>query len=471
MPAPRRSDGRPHPLFWVVAAFLLLVTFTGGSSRIDVPGLLVLRPVAILMCALAFLTLRRDHLVGRTWLFGGFAVMAILIVLHLIPLPPGVWKMLPGRHEIGQSDALSGLAGQWRPLTLTPINALHSLVSLAVPLAVLLLASQLDRADLFRLLPLVIVIGAVSGLFGLLQAIGSQSRLLDPYGTAADGGAGGLFANRNHAALLLAILFPMLAAWVRAGNGDSARYGLRVWGALAMAAVLCPLVLVTGSRSGLLLSLVGLTGAATIIAFGGIAGSIPRARRRALLIAAGTIFGLLVLGFVTIYFARAEAVMRLFASSTIHDPRLDNWAVSRILLMKYLPFGSGSGSFVEVYQIIEPGAQISPTYRNHAHNDILEIGITFGAVGLGLVLAGVVAYLRRTVPLWIGTRLHDRATTVARMASIALAMMVMASLTDYPLRTPIMMSVFALCCLWLVEPDRVRAGTGTGTSTSSEAMS
>ncbi|MBD8552707.1 O-antigen ligase family protein [Sphingomonas sp. CFBP 8764] len=458
MPAPRRSVGKPHPLFWITVAFLALVAVTGGSSRVDVPGLLVLRPVAMLACALAFLTLRRDQMIGRTWLFVGFSAMVVLILVHLIPLPPGVWQALPGRQEIAQSDALSGLVGPWRPLTLTPINAWQGLVSLAVPLAVLSLASQLDRTDLFRLVPLVIVIGAASGLFGLLQAIGSQSRLLDPYGTAADGGAGGLFANRNHAALLLAVLFPMLAAWVRTGSGQPRQYKMRVWGALALAAVLCPLILVTGSRTGLLLSLIGMAGAVAILVCGGVAGSILRTRRRTLAITAVTIVGLLVLGFVTFYFARAEAIIRLFDKSTIHDPRFDNWSVSKMLLMKYLPFGAGAGSFVEVYQIIEPSTQISPTYRNHAHNDILEIGITFGVAGLGLLLAGALAYLWRTVRLWISAYSDDRTTTIARMASIVLAMMVMASLTDYPLRTPTMMSVFALCCLWLLEPGRVRAG-------------
>lgn len=226
-----------------------------------------------------------------------------------------------------------------------------------------------------------------------------------------------------------------------------------------MAAVLCPLILVTGSRSGLLLALFGLAGAGLILVRGGIGGSIPRARRRALSIAAIAIGGLLVLGFATFYFARAEAIERLFAKSTIYDPRLDNWSVSRVLLMKYLPFGSGASSFVEAYQIIEPGAQISPTYRNHAHNDVLEIGITLGVAGLALVMAGLLAYLRCTVPLWIGPRADGRGTTMARVASIALAMMAMASLTDYPLRTPIMMSVFALCCLWLIEPLRARAET------------
>lgn len=454
MPAFRRSYGPPHPLFWVTAAFLAVVTFTGGSSRIDVPGLLLLRPAAVLVCALALLTLRGNHLAGRGWLFAGFAGMVALILLQLIPLPPALWQALPGRQEIMRSDALAGIAGQWRPFTLTPINALHSLVSLAVPLAVLLLASQLDRTDLFRLVPVVIAVGVLSGLFGLLQAIGTQSRLLDPYGNGVDGGAGGLFANRNHAALLLATLFPMLAAWVQTSSGDPSRHAVRVWGALAVAAVLCPLILVTGSRSGLLLALFGLAGAGLIIAYGGFSKAIPRVRRRALLIAAALVGGLLVLGFVTFYFARAEAIVRLFDRATIHDPRLDSWPVSKALLMKYLPVGAGAGSFVEIYQIIEPNAQISPTYWNHAHNDFLETGITFGLAGLGLIAVGALGYLWRTVPLWIGARARDRTTTIARMASIALAMMALASLTDYPLRTPVLLSVFALCCLWLIEPGR-----------------
>jgi hypothetical protein len=191
---------------------------------------------------------------------------------------------------------------------------LHSLVSLAVPLAVLLLASQLDRADLFRLVPVLIAIGAVSGLVGLLQAIGTHSRLLDPYGSGVDGGAGGLFANRNHAALMLAMLFPMLAAWLRAERGDAARYKFKVWGALTMAAVLCPLILVTGSRSGLLLAGFGLISATVILGHGGSAGTRLPAPRHALKIVAALV-GLIILGAATVYFSRAEAVVRLFDSA------------------------------------------------------------------------------------------------------------------------------------------------------------
>lgn len=459
MAASRESNNRRQYPFWLIVAFLVLVAFTGGSSRIDVPELLVLRPAAMLACAVALVTFNRIHLTGRKWLSAGFVTLVALILLHLLPLPPAVWHALPGRQDIVRSDALVGLAQQWRPITLTPLNAVHSLVSLAVPLAVLLLAAQLNRNNLLRLLPVAIAIGALSGLVGLLQAIGTQGRLLDPYNLGFERGAGGLFANRNHAALMLAMMFPMLAAWVKTESGNPSRHRIKAWGAMIGAAILCPLILVTGSRSGLFLGTVGLISAALIVGNGGSERAIARARPRTLMIAAGVFVGVVVLGLITFYFARAEAVVRLFDTATMQDARFESWPVSKALMIKYLPIGAGAGSFVEAYQIIEPDSQLNPFYWNHAHNDFLETAITFGIPGLGLLAAAGFFFGRRSLALWFGTKVRDRATITARMASVLIAMMAMASVTDYPVRTPIIMSFLALCCLWLVEPGRAQIST------------
>jgi uncharacterized membrane protein YbaN (DUF454 family) len=77
--------------------------------------------------------------------------------------------------------------------------------------------------------------------------------------------------------------------------------------------------------------------------------------------------------------------------------------------------------------------------------------------GIALIAVAALAYLRRSVRLWKEARARDRDVKIARMASVVIALMALASLTDYPVRTPIMMSVLALCCLWLVEPGRDRA--------------
>ena len=54
---------------------------------------------------------------------------------------------------------------------------------------------------------------------------------------------------------------------------------------------------------------------------------------------------------------------------------------------------------------------------------------------------------------------EESEATIARMASVMILMMGLASLTDYPVRTPMMMTVLAICCLWLVEPGRNRANS------------
>ncbi|RYF06717.1 MAG: hypothetical protein EOO77_26515, partial [Oxalobacteraceae bacterium] len=80
-------------------AFLFLVTFTGGASRIDTQSLVILKPVAVVACAFALITLRPSHIVPYKWLFVGFGFVFLLSFVQLIPLPPLIWQSLPGRED------------------------------------------------------------------------------------------------------------------------------------------------------------------------------------------------------------------------------------------------------------------------------------------------------------------------------------------------------------------------------------
>ena len=141
-----------------------------------------------------------------------FAVaIACLIAVHLVPLPPAVWQALPGRELVAANDRLAGLNGVWRPFSLAPGTTWNALYSLLVPFAVLLCGIQLDRDHLLRLVPVILAIGALSGLIGILQVIGDASGPLYFYRITNGDSAVGLFSNRNHHAIFLAALFPMLA--------------------------------------------------------------------------------------------------------------------------------------------------------------------------------------------------------------------------------------------------------------------
>jgi O-antigen ligase len=414
--------------------------------------------MSVIFCAVALLTLRREHLIGRGWLFAGFGAMLALIILHLIPLPPAIWQNLPGRELLSDVDRIAELGSVWRPVTLTPMNAWHALLSLCAPLAILLFGVQLDRDHLFRLLPVLIGLGALSGLFGLLQVIGSPDGPLYLYRITNNGSAVGLFANRNHAAVLLACLFPLLAIFASTSQGAADRQRGQQLLAVAVGIVLVPLILVTGSRSGMLVAGFGLVMAAILYRKPAEGHAVRRGAPRVGFGAVPIIGGVIVSGLIllTIFFSRAESIDRLFVQSAAEDSRADFWAVGTSMFWNYFPVGSGAGSFVEAFQIAEPSRLLNATYVNRAHNDWLETAITFGLPGLLLLSASIGLYMRRTFIIWRYDNPDRRNIKFAKMAGAIMAMIAMASIGDYPLRTPIMMCVMAILVLWFNEPSRER---------------
>ncbi len=459
-----RPKKKPSAQYWLLVFFLLMLFATGGASRTDVQSLVILRPLSIIACALACVTLRREHFTGHAWLMGSAGVVFSLALLHLIPLPPSAWQALAGRQDLVDVEKLAGLSDIWRPLTLAPMNGWHALLSLFAPLAIILLGIQLNRADLFRLLPAVIALAALSGLLGLLQAVGDPQGPLYLYRITNNGSAVGLFANRNHAATLLACLFPMLAAYAATARGEAGALMMRQLMTAAIAIVLVPLMLVTGSRSGLVSAVIGLGAAALLYRYPSDVRSVWHGkpnRVKPFPILGG--IAVISLGFLTYFLSRAEAIERLFMQASGDDGRTDFWAISIDLFWKYFPFGSGSGSFVEAYQIIEPNRLLDATYLNRAHNDWVETAVTFGLPGVVALALAIIAFGIRSYRLFCSADGSNRSVAFGRLASVMIAMIAIASVSDYPLRTPTMMGLFAICALWLSEAGRDRAPIGVDT--------
>lgn len=454
------SASKPAAQFWILSIFLCLVFVTGGASRVDVQSLIILRPVSVLVCAFACVSLRPANLAGRSWVLWGFAIAGVLALLHVVPLPPAIWQSFPGREDLIQVDALAGLGSVWRPLTLTPANGWHAILSLTTPLAIILLAMTLNRQDLSRLLPLTIALAVLSGFVGLLQVISDPEGPLYFYRITNNGSAVGLFANRNHAATLLALLFPMLSVYASTASGTDDQIKSRGLFAAAVAIVLIPLVLVTGSRSGLLSALIGVIAVALLYRRPVEGHKVRRGdkKRRIGPVPVLTALAVLSIGFLTVFFSRAVAIDRLFAE-TAEVSRADYWAVSLDLFWKYFPWGSGSGSFVEAFLIAEPNNILNATYVNRAHNDLLETALTFGAPGLLLVAMGVVFLAYRSYVVWRFMDGSRSSVLLARAASVMILILGIASLSDYPLRTPTMMGVLSICLLWLAEPGRSSANS------------
>jgi O-antigen ligase len=130
-------------------------------------------------------------------------------------------------------------------------------------------------------------------------------------------------------------------------------------------------------------------------------------------------------------------------------------------LRSYFPIGSGLGTFERVYQLHEPAQAAMWEVINHAHNDWLEVVLETGAVGLVVVIAFLVWFGQKWAQSLAGEDSFDR--RVAQAACIAIALVSLHSLWEYPLRTIALSTLFGLCCALLTpapEPITSRQARG-----------
>ena len=463
-----RSGGsrytRMQPAFWILAGFLLLVFATGGSSRADVPLLFVLRPVAILAGAYGLATLRRDHVIAYRYLFALAAAILVLTVIHLVPLPPVIWERLPGHDLVRAIDAAAGMSGQWRPLSLVPSKTVNALYALSVPVATLILAAQLTIEERIRILYVLLTLSSVSAIVGLLQAAGIPFSLYHSVSAPQTIEAAGLFANQNHQAALLATTIPMLAVMARiGGHRERSTRLLKPLAGAGIAAIIV-LLIVTGSRAGLALGAVALA----FTLFYGLL-QVDRldrmAPRTAMGIRLAVGLGLAAVAvLVTMLTSRGLALNRLETLGTDLRPKL--WSSIVPILPDFQPWGSGIGSYVEVYRWYEPMNLLRETYSNHAHNEYLEVALTAGVPGL--LLLGFASVLLVAV-LWRNRRGSEPVTILARLGAVIIVVYACASATDYPLRTPLLSAVAVLAATWCTGARAIRRSRNAGTGSEAEA--
>lgn len=444
-------------IFWLLAAFICIVFLIGGSSRFDVASLALLRPLSAIVVCVAIGWLSGDAIKSyRPLIFFAMAVLAAVGV-QLIPLPPAIWGALPGRELAISADAALGLQGQWRPISLAPSATWNALFSLLVPLAVLLLVVSIDRAQQFKLVLIILALILLSGVLGILQTLGPERGPLYFYRLTNWGASVGLFANRNHQAILLACGFPLLAVFASWKQSDTSQTALRrVWGAVCAGLLLVPMIIVTGSRAGLLAGVLAM-GTAFWIYRGepkkkqNIKST--KGKRLQLLhrhwigiLVAAIIIALLVL----VYLGRRQ-IFQMGSEDVAGDLRFAVFQPVMSMIAQYFPLGSGYGAFPDVYRIAEPDPLLNHTYLNHVHNDWLEVVLGGGLISLILLGIGITYVSRRLIALLrLTPDQQRRSVVIAGKAGLAIiALCAFASIFDYPIRVPSFSVLMVIAFVWL----------------------
>ena len=445
--------------FVLILAAVLVCALFGGSARGDVRWLLILRPFLIAIgAAIALLpggTGSRD-LRAVFFLLGLFA---LAIAVQLIPLPPSIWTGLPGHQVYTQIAKLGSFVQPWRPISITPWLTWNALLALLPASVVLFGLRGLDPRWEHRLVEAYLVLLGISTLIGLAQLAGAIDGPLFSYRFISEDSADGFFANRNHQAAFLATGFPVLRLWTLLGTVGADR-SRRYFIAVAAAVFLIVVILVTGSRSGLVVSFVSISAAIAMAPLPLAKAAVSHARRRFTLLV--TVATPLLIAALIIIFGKALAFNRFVDDDLFAEKRVTFLPIIIHITRSFFPFGSGFGSFDAVFRSFEPEWALAAKYFNHAHNDLFELILTGGVPALVVLLAFSVWIVRRAVRA-TGLKLRETAL-FTRTGLIAVGVWLLASLTDYPTRTPLAGAALAIALYWtsprrerLAEPDQARA--------------
>jgi O-antigen ligase len=438
------SGGKLRAL--VAPAYLLACLLLGGSTQTVWLGL-ILQLIALATLAWGVMEWQQRPLAREVrqllWFVGA---MVVLVLIHLLPLPPALWSALPGREPVGDGLKLLGLQPGWQPLSLSPYDTITAGRALLPPLA-LLVAILWLRAYTRTGLAVALLIGTVLGLgLGMLQTSGANATgrfYLQPEYDM--NGASGFFANPNFMATLLLANLPFLAALLRSQLNKSARSAQRRQAALVISVAGIPLVLV-----GLLLnkSLAGLGLAIPVVLLSALV-VIKPPQWLVVGIGAGALAA--CIGFVTLLAVPLDGRLVDHDTAVSLSTRQTFLTTGLAVARDYLPVGAGVGSFERVYRMKENPQTIDPSIVvNHAHDDYLELLIETGIPGMVLVVTFLGWFATMGVRLWRGASSDPFAVA----GGITAGMVMVHSLVDFPLRTTAIAATFAMALAMLVQPRR-----------------
>ena len=430
----------PDPSLVLLAALLVVLWLAGGASREDVIGQIVSRAASWFVIVIALLSARRPRIENARGVTLVLAAAILLCVAQLVPLPPGMWRMLPGRRAF--TDQLVSPPDLWRPLSLVPGATVNALFSLVVPLAVLILATSM-REEQKRWIPaLILTVISLALLVGLLQFTGAQ--LVNPLVNATAGEVDGLFANRNHFALFLAIGLLIAPMW---GIGGNAVSRVRAPIALGIVLLLVLTILASGSRAGIILGVIALV-LGLAMSRRGMKSSLQRCPKWTLpALGIGIVALITVLVLASVAAGRAVSIDRIAQGGIEADIRSRALPTVIAIIRAYFPAGTGLGSFDPIFRIHEPFALLKPTYFNHAHDDFLEVILTAGLPGLMLLVTAISWWIWRSIGAWRADAM------MPQLGSATLLLILLASIVDYPARTPLIMAIITLAAIWLSEAE------------------
>lgn len=438
----RDTNAQTHAARWSVPVVLACVVaniILGGTSR-NADALTTLAyTIDVFAIGFFLLAANRSGLAQVRPLLVFLGGLVLIGFVQLIPLPPAIWMNLPGHAILSEAALVANLPQPWRPVSLTPSLTLQSLLGVIPPLTMVLGFACLARQRQLLVAWTVAGVAVFSAILGVMQFASGGSSALYLHATGLHDYSVGVFTNRNHQAAFLALSIPLLRTVLSSLLSTSRRPYVVEYGFWPVALIMISAVIVSGSRTGLGLSILGVLAAILIVrpripALRGIPGGRYAIVALPLIVAVAVIF-------LFISFGRAASVDRLLDGYQ-GELRFAYWPIILREAWHFFPIGSGLGTFDTVFRLYEPDWALKSSFFNHAHSDPLEWVLTTGIIGILLLAAFVIWFVRAALEVFSRDRDGNR-RAIALSAIVGIVILTLASLPDYPLRTPALSAVFA----------------------------
>jgi O-antigen ligase len=439
-------DGFEFFAFCLLAAILLFAPLIKGGNR-PLP-LMALELAAVLLLAYPLMRPIFLQRLSAGFLLG-IGLLMLLPVLQLLPLPFSTWQASPGRELYAEALAAFGTPAATHPLSLLPKATEEAWLALLPPLAVFLVTVSLRDTAVRKCVYLFLAMATAQAIDALVQFGGGANTTFRT--SLNDIGMGvGTYVNRNHLAGMLAMALPVSLGLLASRIGQASKHRYRSKSLLRrLAGTLNParinqtlifsavsIVILLGaifsrSRTGIMLAMLGIF--LTAILYGFRIGG----RRSTNLVTVFSVIGLAL----AVEVGLAPVLERFSAEAALEDARWSIFGSSLSALRQFFPFGSGLGTFPEIYRRFQP-AEID-YFVNHVHNDYIEYVFEGGLLAAAVVLLFLVVYARAwprllRLPRW-GTLSFMQAG-----AGIGLLLMALHGLTDYNWHIPANAIYFAL---------------------------
>lgn len=427
------------PSALLIAILVLAPLIQGGNRPL---ALLALEFLAVLLMLTLVKSPHFLHQLGKPFI-GLLALMVLLPVLQLLPLPFSFWDGLGAHREYAGALRAAIEYGGFnladntsRALSLIPANTEYALLALIPPLVVFLCCVGMTTRQLRALVPVFLAVAAIQAVIALGE-----------YGIGRS--ANGTYANRDHLAGLLEMALPVSLALLASSFGyvlpmqrqhRSLRNRIRAWlysycnrtavYAFLSLGLLLGLIF-TQSRTGVMLAM--LITLLSAIAYATRLGGRNVYGMVGTYTAAGLSLAILI-GLVPV-------LDRFVLTDHLQDARWTIYASVYQVIGEFLPFGSGMGTFAEVFQRYQP-AELSGVFINRAHNDYLE-WIMEGGVLAAVIIVGLLLYYLKRWPQLFKRGAWSTFHFIQVGAGIGLFAIILHSLVDFNLRIPANQIYFA----------------------------